>query len=156
MKLLLVLLSFFLLLPIHLSTQTRKESQTTFLSELNDVLKNSKDQHWKYPGEMTIDSAFAINKKGIMSVTVRYKTDSSFVRVRMEAPINRVKKVAYDLYLILQYDQNEVTVFESENGSEELKEQLKTDLFHIGVSLNNGFYEQEKLRKLLKNLQKFH
>jgi hypothetical protein len=67
--------------------QTKKKSEQEFLKQLNSILKNSKQQHWAYEGNaMSIDSAFAINKEGILSVTVRYTSNTSFVRVRMTAP----------------------------------------------------------------------
>lgn len=137
--------------------QSKQKAATAFLNELNYILKNSKEQHWKYTGTMTIDSAFAISKAGILSVTVRYTNeDGSYVRSRMEAPVNKIKKVAYDLYLILEYKEDEVTAYESEANSNELKELEKTNYFHIGVPDSDGYTRQEKLQRLLNKYQSFN
>lgn len=126
-----------------------------FLYELNGILKNSKLQHWGYEGIMTIDSAFSINKDGILSLTVRYATDSSFIRTRMEAPVYKIESVSYDLYLILEYQGGEVTVYESEPGKNELVPLNKSNLFDIGVPQKDGYIQQEKLQKLLEKVLKY-
>ncbi len=105
---------------------------------------------------MTIDSAFAINEKGVLSVTVRYTNDSSFIRARMEAPVNKIKRVAYDLYLILEYKDELVTYYESEPGSNELKEKGTTNLFHIGTPLPEDISYKEKLQKALDKFLKYY
>lgn len=99
------------------SAQSKKKAEKEFVAALNSVLKNSKEQHWRYTGKMTIDSAFAINKEGILSVKVRYTDEGSVVITRMEAPVKNIQSVAYDLYLILEYETDEITVYESEVNS---------------------------------------
>src|SRR6478752_3658048 len=80
--------------------QSKQKAEKEFLKQLNSILKNSKQQHWAYEGNvMSIDSAFAINKEGILSVTVRYTSDTSFVRVRLAAPVSKIDTVRYDLYM---------------------------------------------------------
>lgn len=150
----LLLLAFTLIQPFA-SAQSKQKAETAFLKELNSILKNSKAQHWKYNGVMSVDSAFAINT-GILSVSVRYTNeDSSFVRSRMEAPVNKILRVAYDLYLILEFNGDGVTVYESEPNSNELTEQSKTNYFHIGEPNGDGFYQKEKLQKLLEKMLKY-
>jgi len=105
---------------------------------------------------MSIDSAFAINKEGILSVTVRYTTDSSFVITRMAAPVNKIQRVAYDLYLILEYKDDLVIFYESEPGSIALTEKGKTNLFHIGAPLPEDVKYLEKLQKALTRLLKYY
>lgn len=148
----LILFAFFLF-PGLSNAQSKAKIQKKFLAELNTIIKNSKEHHWNYSGEMSVDSAFAINKNGILSVTVSYKTDSSSTRVRMEAPVNKIKSVDYDRYLILFFKENEVTVFESEKGSTVQMEPFKTNLFHIGIPSKDGFYERQKLQDLLEKLR---
>jgi len=135
-KALTFLLYIFLLAPLA-SAQTKQKAEKDFVKELNSILKTSKEQHWSYNGIMTIDSTFAINEKGVLSVAVRYRDDdSSVVRTRMEAPVNKISRIAYDLYLILEYKQDEVTVYESEVNSKELKETHKTNYFFLSVGVS--------------------
>ncbi len=142
--------------PIASIAQTKQKAETAFLAELNKIISNSKEQHWAYKGVMTIDSAFAITKKGELSVTVRYTEDTDVVIARMVAPIKRKMRVAYDLYLILEYNDNDVSAYETAKNGTHLKELEKTNYFHIGVPLYEGDKQQEKLQKLLDNLLKYY
>lgn len=145
---------------LSLLTQAQNNKQNTekeFLTQLNNILINSKEQHWKYTGAMTIDTAFAINKAGVLSATVRYTNeDGSFLITRIEAPVNKILRVAYDLYLILEYKDDEVTVYESEPEKNELVPLNKSNLFHIGVPQKDGYAQKEKLQKLLDKLLKYY
>jgi hypothetical protein len=156
MKILIAWLASLLLIFQTATAQTQQKAEKEFVTHLNNILKDSDEQHWKYKGVMTIDSAFAINKEGILSVTVRYTDDTSFIRTRMEAPVKNIKWVAYDLYLILEYNKEEVTVYESEVNSNELKESSKTNYFHIGAPLPEDMMRQEKLQKLLDKVMVFY
>ena len=152
MKILLTCLFFSLLLPIAATAQSKEKAQAAFLAALNKIISNSKEQHWAYKGVMTIDSAFAINKKGDLSVTVRYTEDTDVVIARIVAPVKKKMRVAYDLYLILEYNANDVSAYETAKNSNHLIELEKTNYFHIGVPLYEGYKQQEKLQKLLDNL----
>ena len=158
MKTLLLFLFISLCLPFYVHAQTKQKAEKEFLKQLNTILKNSKEHdHWLQTGTMTIDSAFAINKAGILSLTVRHTDDdSSFVRARMEAPINKIQRIAYDLYLILEYKTDEVTVFKSATNSNKLVEDHKTNYFHIGAPWPEDMKHQEKLQKLLDKLLVFY
>jgi hypothetical protein len=156
MKTLFICLVVFLFTPTATPAQSQQKAEKEFLAHLNNILKDSDEQHWKYKGVMTVDSAFAINKKGILSVTVRYTDDTSFIRTRMEAPVKNIKWVAYDLYLILEYNKEEVTVFESEVNSNALKESSKTNYFHIGAPFPEDMKRQEKLQGLLDKVMVFY
>ena len=156
MKKLIPLLYFSFLLPVAAIAQSKQKAETAFLAELNKIISNSKEQHWAYKGVMTIDSAFAINKKDELSVTVRYTEDTDVVIARMVAPIKKKMRVAYDLYLILEYNDNNVSAYETAKKSTYLKELEKTNYFHIGVPLYEGYEQQEKLQKLLDNLLKYY
>jgi hypothetical protein len=74
----------------------------------------------------------------------------------MEAPVNKIQRMAYDLYLILEYKNNEVIVFKSVTNTNELIEDHKTNYFHIGAPLPEDIRHQEKLQKLLDNLLKYY
>jgi hypothetical protein len=157
MKILLTCLYFSLLLPAAATAQTKQKAEKDFVNQLNSILINSKQDDWQPGGKITIDSAFAINKAGVLSLTVRYTADdSSFTRARMEAPVNKIQRIAYDLYLILEYKADEVTVFKSATNSNVLVEDHKTNYFHIGAPWPEDMKHQEKLQKLLDKLLLFY
>ena len=147
-----------LLLPFTAMAQPGEKAKKKFLAELNGILKNSKENdHWNQPGIMSIDSPFAINTQGILSVTVRFKDeDGEVVRARMQAPVEKIVDVAYDLYLILDYKTDMVIKYESEINSEPLVEKYKTKYFHIGAPLSDGRKQQKKLQGLLGKLLKYY
>ena len=147
-----------MLLPITAFSQTKEKAQNALVKELNTILRISDQHHWAYEGKMTVDSAFAIDKNGILSMTVNYKTDSTNIKVRMEAPIYKARSVFYDLYLILEYGQDEVKVFEivNETGKKEEKHEYKNSLFHIALPLENGYKKQFILENLLQKVLKFY
>jgi len=138
------------------TAQSKQKAEKEFLKQLNSILNNSKQQHWAFEGVMTVDTAFSINKDGKLSVTVRYTSDTTFIRSRMEAPVSKISKVAYDLYLMLEYKDKLVTFYKSDPGSNELEEGGKTDLFHIGAPEEEGYSRQEKLQRALDNVLKHY
>ncbi len=152
----LFIIALIVFFQINTIAQTKQKAEKAFVAELNKIISNSKEQHWAYKGVMAIDSAFAINKKGDLSVTVRYTEDNDVVIARMVAPIKRKMRVAYDLYLILEYNDNYVSSYETAKNSTHLKELEKTNYFHIGVPLYEGYEQQKKLQKLLDNLLKYY
>jgi protein-tyrosine phosphatase len=135
--------------------QFRQKAEQAFVQELNTVLKGSPLHHWAYSGKMSIDSAFAINTAGILSVTVRYTTGTDFYRVRMEAPVNRIAGIAHDIYVILEYKAKDVHVYEAAENSNGLELRDRRNLFHIGIIEDNG-QTIEKLQKLLDALRKYY
>lgn len=137
---------------INISAQTKQQAERTFVRELNKIIKNSDEHHWAYEGKMTVEKPFSIDDKGILSVTVRYVTDSSNVKVQMEAPINKAKYVLYDHYLILEYAKEDVIVKNSENGN---TTSFKNDLFHLGAP-RNGYKKQDELQLMLEKILKFY
>ncbi len=157
MKKIITGLFFCLLLSLAASAQTKQKAEKEFIDQLNNILINSKEDDWQIGGKMSVDSVFAINKAGILSLSVRYtKEDSSFVRARMEAPVNKIWRIAYDLYLILEYKNDDVTVFKSGTNSNELVEDNKTNLLHIGAPFPEDIRHQQKLQKLLDNVLKYY
>lgn len=154
MLLLFVVVSF--LQPQIALSQSRKKAETEFVKQLNIVLKNSLRQHSFYEGTMTIDSAFAIHKQGLLSVTVRYTNNTGFKRVRLEVPVGAIRTVRYDLYLILECANDMVTIFESEPGSEELKEVNRGAWLYVGAPLPEDVVYQQRVQKALDNVTEFY
>ena len=153
-----LVINLFLLFPLLVMAQTKQKAEREFVAELNSIIKNSTQQHWAYEGQkMTIDSPYAINKNGILSVTVSYiDADGKKTISRMEAPVKQIKNVAYDLYVILEFKDEVVRNFYAENGNTILKASEIDDYFHIGNSLPEDGYDAESLRKLLSNLMKYY
>ncbi len=157
------------------SAQTKQKAEKAFLKELNHILKNTPYHHWAFEprpqldsnyepipvskdakSNMRIDSAFAITAAGTLSVTVRYLNDSSFVRTRMEVQVKDIVSMEYDLYLILGCKAESVIGYTSAEGSELLLETDRSNLFHLGLPAYDGYYQREKLQKLLEDLLKFY
>ncbi len=146
------------MLPIASTAQTKQKAEKEFVNELNNLLKKSKDNdHWDLKGNMTIEKGFAIDKQGLLSVTVRFTEEGNFILKKMVAPVKNAKEVLYDLYLILAYSEKEVTVYQSELNSATLKEVNKNIYFHLGApGAKNGRNTQKKLEQLLNNILKYY
>ena len=114
------------------TAQMSKKNERKFLAELNSILKNSKEQHWAYKGKMKVESPFTIKNDTISSI-VSYKTDSTFLKIKMEAPFKKIVAVDYDLYIILRFAEEEVFVTEINEKGE--KYEFKNNLFHIITSI---------------------
>jgi hypothetical protein len=151
----LLILAIGFLMPTTGTAQSKQKSEKQFLKELDAVLKKSSRHNSGYEGVMTIDSSFAISKEGILSVTVRYTTDTSVKRVRITAPVRGIQLVRYDLYLILEYGEDVVTVFESDKGSE-FKAVYHSDWFNVGSPMPEDVIYQEKVQKALEGLYRFY
>lgn len=153
-----LIINLFLLFPLLVLAQTKQKAEREFVAELNNIIKNSTQQHWAYEGQkMTIDSPYAINKNGILSVTLSYVDDEGKKTItRMEAPVKHIKNVAYDLYVILEFKDEVVSNFYAENGNTVLKASEIEDYFHIGKPVPDDGYDVESLRKLLSNLMRYY
>jgi len=136
--------------------QSKQKAEQEFLQQLNSIIQHSPRHHWSYEGKMTIDSAFAISKKGILSVSLHYTTDSSVIRVRIEAPLRKLVTVSLDDFLILETKGKDVSFYLSENGSNVLLGNGKGSLFHIGIPENDGENKRDKLSRALANVLKFY
>lgn len=151
MKNILIIL-FLALAHFNGSAQNKQQAEKSFVKELNKIINNSDEHHWAYEGKMSIDTPFSIDKNGILSVQIRYVTDSSAVKIRMEAPIYKAMYVLYDHYIILEYPKEDVTIMNLENETELPS---KNNLFHIGAPIN-GYTKQDKLQLLLEKVLKFY
>lgn len=148
------ILTILFLISAHfnISAQNKHQVEKSFVKELNTIINNSDEHHWGYEGKMSIDTPFSIDKNGILSVEIRYVTDSSTVRIRMEAPIYKAVSVLYDHYIILEYPKEDVTIINLDNETELPS---KNNLFHIGAP-RDLFRKQDKLQLLLEKVLKFY
>jgi hypothetical protein len=118
MKTIVTIILLSILLPFAGMAQGKQKAEQEFVAELNSIIINSKPDEWPTNTKMSIDSVFAINTAGILSLNIRYtKDDSSYVKVRMEAAVNKIWRIAYDLYLLLEFKDEEVSVYKSDSNS---------------------------------------
>lgn len=152
----------FLALSLNAYPQTHKaeHSEKKWTAYLNNILKHSESIHWAYKDRpMTIDSAFAINSEGILSVTVRYhNADSGYYRVRWAVPVTRLTKATEDLYYVYESAPDAVQVFETAGWNRDTFRLARTDdLFFIGLPRNNKPYKKFSvayMQRLLDNVKK--
>lgn len=152
------LLLFLLLFSSSLSlAQSKEKAQTAFLKELNTILQNSKEYDWIHFMQevetVKIEKPFAINND-ILSVSINYKIGDSITTITMEAPVNKIKSVNYDHYLVLDFETEDVTKQHYLPNSNTIETTTKQNYFHIGTPIKDGRKEREKLEKLLEKLLK--
>src|SRR6218665_1120199 len=89
------LLILAMLLPMLAFSQSKQKATGNFLKELNNIIQHSDDNdHWNIQGTMSVDTPFAINNKGILSVTVRFINEEGETRrARMEASVNKITRI---------------------------------------------------------------
>lgn len=134
--------------------QPKSKAEKDFLKELNEILKESVNQHWEFDGKMSVDSPFAINGQGLLTSTVKYTTDTSVTRVRSEAPLNKITFVRQDVYIYLEYRDKSVMVYEQKNNKDWLIK-FKRSMFHIGMGDDDG-KQAEKVQKKFDKLREFY
>jgi hypothetical protein len=93
------------------SAQTKAKDQKAFLNALNRLIANTTSQHWAYETPFRIDSAFHIIGD-TLSATFQY-TDSFTYRIRYAAPIDKIKRIDHDVYLILIVPPKLVNMYEN-------------------------------------------
>ncbi len=105
-----------LILSTHYSlAQPTNKYQKELVKELNEVLKHNLPMsfYYGYEGKFEIDSFFAVTNEGILSVTYKITNDTSYHRIRMTAPLNKIEYVDGDGGLSLS--DNSVQIFVSSN-----------------------------------------
>ena len=141
-----------------LQAQGREKAESSFLKEINNVLQHSQDAGLSFMykvDSMIVDSPFVI-KEGVISVAVRYISETDTVRIRAEAPVSHLKDIGYDHYLIMLLKDEAVTQYEYKAGDNDYKQTMKKNLLHIGTPIKDGYGEQENLQKLLNKLLKYY
>jgi len=120
-----------------------------FVDKLNQILLTTPHMDWKFEGKMKIDSMFSVNENGMLSVTLRYIKDSSFYKVRMEAPLNKIHSIDQDIYIILLFKEKDVKLYISDISNETLVYRENINMFHIGEPADGA---EQSLLKELQNL----
>lgn len=155
-----LLIAFITIFSISAFTQKskpQKKAEKEFLAQLNKILSQKNVQHhWLYEEPYTVVQPFKIDTAGILSMTVRYTTDSSWFLHRMEMPMSGITRVVWDMYAILESDKENVLVFESLPNSPTLKETFSRNLFHIAMVNDDNIKLIQKLYKSWHNLAPFY
>lgn len=153
-KYLILTFSFFLSFSLLSFAQSKAKAEKDFLKELNEILQDSENQHWEFDGKMTVDSTFTINSRGQLTSTVRYTTDTSVIRVRSEAPVNKITFVKQDVYIYLEYRDKSVMIYEKKN-EKDWAIKFKRSMFHIGTG-DDGGKEADKLQSKFDKLREHY
>ncbi|MEO6583601.1 MAG: hypothetical protein ABIO05_04715 [Ferruginibacter sp.] len=146
----------FSLLSLHpdVNAQSKQKAEKEFLKELNEIIKESPNQHWEFNGKMSVDSPFTITPSGHLSVTVKYITDTATVWVRSEAPVNKITFAKEDVYTYLEFRDKSVMVYEKSKGKD-WSIRFKRNMFHIGVADDDG-KDTGKVIAAFNKLRKFY
>ena len=144
----------FCLLSLTGFSQSKSKAEKDFLKELNDILKETANQHWEFDGKMSIDSPFAINSRGLITSTVKYTTDTSVVRVRSEAPVNKITFARQDVYIYLEYRDKSVIVYEQKTN-QDWQIKFRRNMFHIGMGDDDG-KQADKVQQKFDKLREFY
>lgn len=102
----------------------------------------------------TIESAFRIDEKGVLSVTFRYPVGKSYSLTRISVPVDAIRTVFNDYYVGFECATEVVTIAEGDVGSRELKNTYTTMMFHIARPGDGPQGERVKA-KLEQGLQTF-
>ena len=154
-----VLLLLFIVFHSSATAQPKQQAEKAFVAELNNIIKNTKEENegFKFDGKIVIENEFAINKQGILSLTLLYNNrDGTFNKAKMEAPVNKIQGLSYDLYLILEFKDDAITWHKTAINSTEFIEQSTSSYLHIGVPWPEDIRHKENLQKLLDEVLKYY
>ena len=69
-----------------------------------------------------------------MSLTIRYNNrHGTFYKAKRGAPINKIQGIAYDLYLLLEFKNEDITWYKTAINFTEFIEQTMSNSLHIEV-----------------------
>lgn len=138
-------------------SKPQKKAEKEFLSQLNKIISQKNVQHhWLYEEPYTVVQPFQIDTAGILSVTIRYTTDSSWFLHRMEMPVKSIVGIAWDMYVIIESEKENVKVLESKPNSSLLKETFPRNIFHIAIVADDNPKVADKLRKSWAKLAPYY
>lgn len=154
-----LIIIYTLLLSVNSFAQSKQKAEKALLKKLNFLYADTKaeDEGIGFPDKKTIIAPFAINKEGILSVAVkRINDDGSSEISKMEVPMNKLKEVLYDMYLILLFEKDTITWATYEPDEKTIKETSKSTMLHIGIPLPEDESHQIKLQQLVNGVLQFY
>jgi hypothetical protein len=151
-----------LVASITLSAQgpNRELAEKEFLKTLQEALEIGIDS--TPPGDpiCSIDTAFAIDDNGILSLTLRFKNqdkDSSFYLQRYAVPLRLVSHVFYDIYIGLESYNDAIYVRRTKKNTTMYNQYALTNLWHLGMLPEDKAKElQPKLYALVRELRRWY
>lgn len=142
----------FVLVISKLQAQPGVQLKNELLRQLNTWAAQPGEHHFAYTN-MTkkVDTPYVISQDGMLSVTFSYTTDTSYHRVRQIAPLEKVKAVIQDVYLLLLFDEEDVLFYHSDEQGKPLMAAGKGSLFHVSMGDDDNT-RRDSLRSILSRL----
>gem|GEM_PF-5913259 len=110
----------------------QQHREQAFLRHLNNLLSRSSAHHGAHEGErLKIDTPYTL-RNGMLSVSLRYETDTSRTRYRYVAPLATVRRISSDRYLILEYAEREVQMFTAHGNEPFPAQPQQISMLHLG------------------------
>jgi hypothetical protein len=111
----------------------RELAKKELLKTLQQALEVGIDQTDPEDPKCSIDTAFAINENGILSLTLRFQNNnSSFYIQRYTVPLPLVSNVFYDVYIGLESYNNAIYIRRTKKNTTNFNQYALTNLWHIG------------------------
>ena len=136
----------------------RELAEKEFLKTLQKALDVGIDQTDPADPKCSIDTAFAIDSNGILSLTLRFQNkDSSFYIQRYAVPLHLVSNVFYDVYIGLECYNDAIYIRRSKKNTTNYNQYALTNLWHIGKLPEDKAKElQPKLFALIRELRRWY
>jgi hypothetical protein len=148
-------LVFCVLMQIPVIGQTKKIAKANFLKTINDIAASSRDHHSDSYYSVSTTIPFKIDKKGILSATLRYSQIDSSKTVKMTVPILGISGISCDdNYLTLRF-KHAITIYEENPKTKLFDTHSKEFYVHFGY-ISEESPRLMQLRKELKELQKHY
>ena len=157
-----LLLLCFLAGSLALSAQgpNRELAEKEFLKTLQEALELGMDSIPPEDPTYNVDTAFAIDEHGILSLTLRFKNrgkDTSFYLQRYTVPLRLLSNVFYDLYIGLECYNDAIYVRRTKKNTTIYNQYALTNLLHIGMIPEDKAKElQPKLFALVRELRRWY
>ena len=128
------------------------------LKALNDIINNTNSSHWAYTDRFTVQQPFKVDQQDVLSVILRYTTDSSYYLVKRFAPVDILIEVISDEFIVLKFNSKVVGLSISPANSEKLRLTVeKFNYMHVGIPIDNDADRISKaLQKIIGKLQEKH
>jgi hypothetical protein len=158
MRILLLLCCLMASLCLAAQGPNRELAEKEFLKTLQKALEVGIDQTDPEDPKCSIDSTFAIDSNGVLSLTLRFQNkDSSFYIQRYSVPLHLVSNVFYDIYIGLECYNDAVYVRRTKKNTTNYTQYALTNLWHIGKLPEDKAKElQPKLFALIRELRRWY
>lgn len=160
MRTLLLLCCLAATIPLAAQGPNRELAEKELLKTLQEALELAMDSIPPEDPTFSIDTAFAIDDNGILSLTLRFKNkgkDSSFYLQRYAVPLRLISNVFYDVYIGLESYNDAIYVRRSKKNTTTFNQYALINLWHIGILPEDKAKElQPKLYALVRELRRWY